>query len=406
MAKSDTESKEKDVSRSAAKEKKEESPIAIAAEALNAKIDLPEQINIIPTSPEEATRAVDDLLVQDIFEKIKFNRLKGALARSESFANTEIRNLEESAKKTQSAIPSPPSVMNMNPQNNSIPIGLGTGIIPPINSDRAASLKVALDSFTSDDARRKFIDEHPEYFSSVPINPGVPIPQQRFSSQNQPQMQQDPTTILADATKILMDHLKAGMDIQKAISPPAGINSGAPSTVEVVNTFKDINASTVTGFTNLVKDFQSQMKTVVDDLKSSNLELQKNVSKLQMDLIEKDKEYMKNRIDHLESALQRPPEFNISQLRSVINEANANGVPVSVDTEERERLRSDNARKDREQDHKFNMEQKKIDLELHREKRRGLVMNSAVKAAGGFLEGTVLKKHVLSTDGESVARRF
>jgi len=400
--------KEKEKSESSKKEKdlSDQNPIDIASKAIQSDpvSALPPTISLsdggIPKDPLQMKRAIQDEMISDAFEKLRWNMVDGALAQSKAYKAREEKELADATRNNlnPAASPSPVAVAGINPG----------GLLQPHN-DRAAIIDAALKGLDSDEAKLKFLNEPPTWLSS-PVNVSGGVPRQ-FPPSVAPvpsPVSSDPVSIIRDVSSMIVDQLKAGMDIQKAVNPQSSSNSGSgtPSVVEVIDKFKEINKTTTDAFTNLFKESQDQTKKLIDDLKEANTKLMEDKSKLQMDMIDKDREYMREHIKRLETALSQPRP----QYREVIEEARSNGVKITTDTPEWERARAEIAREDRKLEHQLTQAEKKSDLELIREKRRFAMANVAGSMAGrlfdGLIGGQELKKHKMSPDATAVATRF
>lgn len=396
----------KDETPSKIKEKK--SPIAIAQEAIDAgkkmESDLPPSISFGNLTQDDVVKAAQNVMIETAFSKLQKNVLDGALAQSERFREEEDQKLRTEKAKNAQPVVSAPSL------NSPPPLfgggGIGGLLNPMASTDRAALLDAALKNLASDEAKIKFMADHPELLSTSPL----PFPGMQPSGAA-PQMMPQPSPVSANNDMIasVISMIQTGIELQRTATPQqvSQVSAAPPiDVINIVNTFKEMAEKTNGAFTEMVKSIQDQNRASQDAAQKALADSQAKIIQLQMESKDKETEYLRNRMGQLEDALRAPPVISVDKLRETIESVRAGGIPVTMDSPDQERIRADIIREDKKLDHALALENKKIDLELTREKRRGAAMTVAGGLLGGIFESTVLKKHSMSDDGKAVAGRF
>lgn len=386
------------------------SPVQIAEEAIKAKSSegslpqaLPGSLSLSDIPPDELGRVLNDQILGGKMDLLKLNMMEGALKQSERFALEERQKLEE--QKT--------SVSRLSPSSHpSVVSGMPGGILSQgASGDRASILDAALKNLESDEAKLKFINEHPELLSTSPL----PFPGMQQRSSTSPPVSVSPTlSSPADQLGQLLDVLRTGMELQRASTPPHMQSPSQPvDQSQIVATFKDIIDKTTSTFTEMTKSFQEQTRLMKESdqaekaaLRDNVINLQKEIMNVQLDSINKDKEHLATRVAEMQDALSRPPSIPIGQFKEFIQQARDNGVPVNTDTVEQERIRAEIAREDKKLDHQLELERTRAEIERDRETRRSSSIGLAGNIINGIFEASSLKKHPLSSDASSVAGRF
>ena len=393
----------KDETASKIKEKK--SPIAIAQEAIDAgkkmESDLPPSISFGNLTQDDVVKAAQNVMIETAFSKLQKNVLDGALAQSERFREEEDQKLRaEKLKNTQSQSSAPSS-------NSPSPLvgggGIGGLLNPMASTDRAALLDAALKNLDSDDAKIKFMSDHPELLSTSPL----PFP--GMQSTHTPMPTGIGAQVGSDMMGQMISMIQTGIDLQKTATPPQPVVqpvSQTPGVLDIVNTFKEMAEKTNSAYTEIVKTIQDQNRASQDAAQKALAESQAQIIKLQMESKDKETQYLRDQLNRLEEVVRSPPQVPIGQLRDMIQQARDGGVPVSMETPDQERIRAEIIREDKKLDHTLALENKKIDLELIKEKRRGAAMMTAGGLIGGIFESKVLQKHNMSDSGKAVAGRF
>jgi hypothetical protein len=381
------------------KKESKKSLISVAKEVVDAdniqSDGLPPSITFSEVDPNDVIKAAQKEMIGNAFGRLKQNVMDSALLQSERLKR------EEEAKLA--SLTSPTNVVR---QSSPVPGGL---LNSAVLTDRASILDAALKNFESDDAKRKFIDDHPELLSTSPLPfPGIsrsqssPVVQPVTSSSN------DVISVINSVSSMLVDQLRAGMEIQRAVTPPMS-NSNPHPPVEVANivqTFKEINDKNTAAFSELFKNMQEQNRASQEAAAKAIAESQSKIIELQIQAVEKDREFLQNRVNQLEEISRSPPQIPISQLRDMIEQARAGGVNVVTDTPEQERIRAANLREDKKLDHQFIKEEKQLEIEMLREQRRMSALGTVTGIIAPLVESKLLSNHKMSTDAASVASRF
>jgi hypothetical protein len=391
-----------------AKIKEKKSPIAIAQEAIDAgkkmDSDLPPHISFGGSiTQDDVVKAAQATMIDTAFSRIQKNVVDGALAQSERFRVEEDQRLvAERAKAVQPVAPS---------SNSPPPLfggggGMGGLLNPMASTDRAALLDAALKNLASDEAKIKFMADHPELLSTSPLPfPGM----QQSGVQSQIIPQPSPVSANNDMIASVISMIQTGIELQRTATPqqvPPVSQSPPIDVINIVTTFKEMAEKTNAAYTEIVKTIQDQNRASQDAAQKALAESQSKIIQLQMESKDKETEYLRNRMGQLEDALRAPPVVTIDKLRETIESVRAGGVPVSLDTPDQEVTRARIIREDKLLEHQLSQDSKKIDLELIKEKRRGAATNAVVAGLSGIFETQVLKKHSLSSDGAAVSGRF
>lgn len=379
------------------------SPVQIASEAISAvpgKSDegLPPAISLEAMTPDRIVDAAHKAVIDQAFAQLQKNVVNGALAQSESFL------LEEQKKRdaARSQLPGPVTGVNQTPAP-------GRGLLDPLMSTNpSAVVDAVLKNLESDEAKIKFINEHPELLNPSP----APFPGMVASRPSSPVGSETGAGMIQS----VMDMIKVGVELQKSATPqqqPYQPPSQQVDVVTVVNTFKEINEKTTAAFSELFKNVQDQNKAAQDAAQKAVTESQSQIIKLQMELVTKDKEYsareneqLRDRMAQLEEALRAPPQVPLNQLKSMFEQAKAGGVPVSMVTPEQEKVQAEIRRADKRLEHELSKESRQLEIELAKESRRASAISSLGGLLGGVFETQLIKKHSLSPAGANVDARF
>lgn len=396
MSKSDDTLKDKE------KTPKVKSPVQIASEAINANIDpLPDalpSISLEGITPNQVVDAAQDAMIKNAFSRLQKNVVDGALAQSERFKVEEESRLQSEKLKTVGSLSQVPSPV----------IGSSGGLLNPmVGTDRAAMLDAALKNLSTDEAKLEFIKDHPELLSTSPLPfPGVSRPQIPVAQPVGVQQGVDMISNMREMSDMLRSQMLAGMEIQKAITPPSQNQQPAVDVLKVTETFKSIAADMSKSYSDILATVQAQNKAVLESNQKALNDSQAKTIELQMALVQKDKEYMQAQMAQMQEALRTPPQVPLHQLKDMIEQAKAGGVPVTIDTPDQERIRAEINREDKKLDHVIDLENRRIELELIKEQRRKDITSKTGSLLAGIFESAVLKKHQLSPAAQSVASRF
>ena len=109
----------------------------------------------------------------------------------------------------------------------------------------------------------------------------------------------------------------------------------------------------------------------------------------------------------MEDALRTPQPLTFEQFRGYVDQGKQSlGIDMSIDTPDQARSRAEIAREDKKLEYDLESRKRREDLEMVREQRRAVSTQAALGLVTSVIEGSVLKKHKLSTDGASVASRM
>lgn len=324
--------------------------------------------------------------------RIQLNTVQAAHKQSE-------RLLQEEEARLKSTSPSlHPGSLPVEPR-----VAVGSSLIPPI-SERAALLKSVLDSLQSDEARLQYIKDHPELTSISPLSPHLP------SVASSPSNSQPMT----DAFDLLTKAISIGMSMAQApqpSSPPA--STQAIDALKILETFRDITDRNQESFKAIIdgvnkqhQDSQASMRDMLTTYQEKLADSQSKIIALQVEGIERDKDYLKDRLAETQAALNRPPSIPIEQFKQFIDTARDQGVPLSVSTAEQEAARSRTELDRMKLEHQHRVEERKLDIEEARETRRATAISGLSTMVSGVLGAQQLKRHKLSPAGEGVASRL
>jgi hypothetical protein len=415
---------------------RERSPIAMAKEALETEFTPPPDVPVLSLDGDIMTEVNRELSKQAAFQlqRMKQNVVDTALAETEIHKVETLKRLK--TEQAANAVVTPPTPVAP------LPVGGGGGILSgifsqsqnqpspapgggspsPVGPDRVAMLKSVLESFESDEARTAFINAHPELFvpaqplsqspqsqpspySPYGVSPGVnqpyyPSPYQQL--QPQPPQQQssaaDSVGIIQTVSAMLIDQLRQGMELQRAVSPQPSQQS-QQDVMQLATAFKEMQDKSLGTFQGIIKEQQEQNKGLAELVAKQKEEYAQKITELEISIRERDNEHLTQQILELREALNRPRgDIPVSDVKAILAQVRENGVPVNIDTAEQERIRAQTARENRELEHKLEMEKENLALQRIREERRADTMRSATAFLGGMFESRAMSKHSLSSN--------
>ena len=380
-------------------DKRLKSPLDVARTVVDDRT-VPDTIDLDPDIANEA----EEVIARGMLSQVKHNTLTSALTRSK----VEV----EEAKRELASVIVPPSQSPVNPLS---PLGGGLLSQQMIGApDRSASIKAILDSFTTDEGRAHFIDTHPEMFSPTPFPQFGGMQQYRPPQQPsvsatspsptspQPPFATDPLAIMQMAGQMVLQGIQMQRDASQQSAPPVVSGTAAPDVLKVAEVFRELNDKNTAALTSIITELRQ-------DREASNkliAEQSGRIIEMQIGLKDKDIDYLKGRQTQLEEALRTPSPLTVDQLRYHLDQWKANGGIVSIDTPDQERVRAEITREDKKLEFDLESRRRHEELENIREQRRAVSTQAALGLVTSVLEGSVLKKHKLSTDGASVASRM
>lgn len=402
------------------KESKSSSPVAIAKEAIESRpVDagLPQSLdlsNVLSTERimAEATRTVLD----DAYRQLQMNTVEGALAKSETFKIQEqerVRLAKEEAEKRQQSQKAQQPTSPANPMQPLGGGGLLSGVLnSQVGAERAAILDAALKNLTSDEAKLKFMTDHPEFLQSQtsPFPSFVqPTPTQPAPSPVNQQLSPSSPSIM-DLVALMASQFKAGLDVARASAPPANTQVDV---VTLTDKFRDMMDASNKQYESLIKSIQDQNHTQMERVNQTVLDQQKALAdaqnrliEMQVKMIESEKEAWKERAAQYEIIAKQPKNIPITELRQVVAQLRDGGVPVNLDTIEREKLRAESAREDKKLDHQLKMEDKQLELARLDAERRASAFSAVNAVIGSFIESKKVKNHNPSDTAKAIAGGF
>lgn len=366
---------------------KPRSPVKVAEEAIKSNTDdgLPPSTLDLGRADTDASRTIMNSLMQ----KIQLNTVEAAHKTSERIL------LEEDRKYKAAVAPNSSDPARLPDSRASV-----TSPIPPA-SERAALLKAVLDSLETDEARLQYIKDHPELTSTMPIH------------QISPQHPPSPTGgSMMDSMELLIKAIEIGMSMAASrSSPPTQTGGGDP--IQTLQTFQEITNKTNEAYRSVIdginaqnRDSQEALRNLVAGYQKDLADSQARIISLQVESVEKDKMFLQEQLTEMRAALNRPPAVALDQVRNLIETAKTQGIPVSVDTAERENTRHKNEIETRRLEHEIEVENRRFELESAKENRRAAAINGLSTIVSGALNTQQIKKHQLSPAGEAVAARF
>lgn len=351
----------------------------------------------------------EDIIAKDMLSQVKHNTLSSSLLRS--------KVEKEEAKKELAAVVGSPSQPPVNPLS---PLGGGLLSQQMIGApDRSASIKAILDSFTTDEGRAHFIDTHPEMFSPTPFPQFGGMQQYRPPQQPsvsatspsptspQPPFATDPLAIMQMAGQMVLQGIQMQRDASQQPHPVNSNGTAPPDVLQVAQVFKELNEKTNNTYSDLIKEIRKESADFRENALKQLAEQQGKIIEMQLGLKDKDIDYLKSRQTQLEDALRTPQPLTFEQFRGYVDQGKQSlGIAMSIDTPDQERARAEITREDKKLEFELESRRRHEELETIKEQRRAVSTQAALGLVTSVLEGSVLKKHKLSTDGASVASRM
>lgn len=396
---------------------KSKSPAKTISEAM--ELDDPAEIDSdIPTIDLDSAKDPGVILgdiKRTLLNNSKFLVQKNLAA--SAVADSEAQKIESERRRETLKNPSSSSV---GPSIHSPGVPASGGLYPvvPIN-DRVALIKATLSTFTSDEARAKWIEDHRDWFESP--SPTLPSFGRRDS-----QPKNDPTTVESAFNQVgdmFFRSLEVGRELQKNLAGPSsqspGVSTGqsALDVIQIVDKFKEMNDSTN-------RAFESALNGVTGILKAVNDEHMKERSKFQEDLLKitrekydetsKLAEEMRRReddrrdkeLEELKEHLRSPPPISLNDIKAVISQARDSGVPISAVTPEREAAQRRAELENRKWEHQVKKEERDQAIELARINQKTTMLSVLTGGIAGVFGPSLTKKHNPSSDAKSVSSRL
>lgn len=392
---------------------KPRSPVSKAAEAMTAlksaeTEESAEPIDLDPfEDPAVAAKALNKTIMNNAFRKVNMNYLETALAESEAEKEKSARTLKEIRAQNQAPPQPQPATSAVSPI---MQVPVGSGILSNFATpSRHAELEVVLKSLESDEARLKFVSDHPELFNPSPLPFGqvqrsvVPSPITTPQSSAQPV---DQMNTLAQASDFVLRQIQQGMAIQKELSSSQPVHPNTPTIPEIMNLFKEVTEKTTVAFTDVIKSIKEQSDKDKKELSEKSFALQEKNIQLQIDLIKQKEEYLTTENERLRQQAQAPPVIPLGQFQEYVQAANRDGIQVTTISPEQKKVDAEIARDDKRFDHEIALEKEKLEIEKIKEARRTAGVQAMSGLMSAVLSGNQLQKHDLSSSGKSIAGKW
>jgi len=391
--------------------------IQVAKEAVDARpveSDLPPVLGLDSMTPDAILAEARRSIVGEQFRQLQENVLSAQLAKSEALRIQEeerARAIKEELKQKQAAVPQQPQQQGVSSVSPAPLVTPGTGVLSGLMSnsvaaERAALVDAALKNLESDEAKLEFMKLHPELFNTSII------PFQSPSSPSQPTHQHEPPAQQAnpvDMFNSMLNQFKTGMEFQRALAP----QSPSIDMVTITDKFREIVDTTNKSYESIFKTIEQRNQEQLSNLNSTVIEQQKLLNdktqeliRLQIEARERENQNLIERIKQLESIASQPPQIPIGQLKEIVAQVRNNGIPLSIDTAEQERVRREEAREDKKLEHMLSREERELELARLREERRLASINSVTSFLGGVTEAKRLSVHKMSPTAEKLSKVF